>query len=430
MTTSNRLGITELAETQNNRSVTINEAIAKLEAGAMFFPAVQVSLNAAPGSPVEGDVYVVGTAGSGAFSGHNKEVALFYNAAWLFFSPIEGMFAWDQTSNSLKYYTGSAWTAFTIGSGGIADADYGDVTVSSGVWTIDAGVVTYAKLQDVSATKRVLGRNTAGSGDAEEVTLTQLLDWISSVARGDILFRGAASWERLGAGTAGHVLQTGGVGADPSWGAPTGATVANADYGDITVAAGVWTIDSGVVTNAKLATAVKPLGRQTVWVPAGAMVADTTNGPASATLQPSSHGVIFPTLNFDATTAEYAQFQVRMPKGWDEGTVAFVPVWSHAATATNFGVVWKVDAVACSDDDAGDASFGTGQTSTDTGGTTNDVYMGPESAAITVGGTPAAEDLVTFRVYRVPSDGSDTMAIDARLHGVTLYYTIDAANDA
>ena len=88
MTTSNRLGITELAETQNSRSVTINEAIAKLEAGATFFAAIQVLVNAPPASPVEGDLYVVGTAGSGAWSGHNENVTVYYNAAWLFFTPI------------------------------------------------------------------------------------------------------------------------------------------------------------------------------------------------------------------------------------------------------------------------------------------------------------------------------------------------------
>lgn len=126
MTTSNRLGITELAETQNNRSVTINEAIAKLEAGAMFFPAVQVLLNAPPGSPAEGELYVVGTAGSGAWSGHNENVAIYYNAAWLFFTPIEGMFAWDQTSNSLKYYDGADWVSFTFG-GGITFASAAEI---------------------------------------------------------------------------------------------------------------------------------------------------------------------------------------------------------------------------------------------------------------------------------------------------------------
>jgi hypothetical protein len=62
---------------------------------------------------------------------------------------------------------------------GISDGDKGDITVSGAgaTWTIDAGVVTYAKLQDASATQRFLGRNTAGAGDYEEVTWAQALAW-------------------------------------------------------------------------------------------------------------------------------------------------------------------------------------------------------------------------------------------------------------
>lgn len=54
------------------------------------------------------------------------------------------------------------------------DGDYGDITVSvtGTVWTIDGGTVTYAKMQDVSATDKVLGRSTAGSGDVEEISCT------------------------------------------------------------------------------------------------------------------------------------------------------------------------------------------------------------------------------------------------------------------
>ena len=37
-------------------------------------------------------------------------------------------------------------------------------------------------------------------------------------ARGDVLYRGASRWERLGAGTSGRVLTTQGLGADPIWG--------------------------------------------------------------------------------------------------------------------------------------------------------------------------------------------------------------------
>jgi hypothetical protein len=208
--------------------------------------------------------------------------------------------------------------------------------------------------------------------------------------------------------------------------------VADASADTLTLVAGTGiaiTTNAGTDTITVTSTVGSTQGIHTLWIPATAMVADITNGPAAGAIQPTSHGVIFPTFDFDTSTQEYVQFQVRMLKSWNLSTVTFVPTWSHAATTTNFGVVWTMDAVACSDGDAGDASFGSGQTSTDTGGTTNTIYVGPASAAITIAGTPAAEDLVSFRVYRTPANGSDTMAIDARLHGVTLYFTTNADTD-
>lgn len=171
------------------------------------------------------------------------------------------------------------------------------------------------------------------------------------------------------------------------------------------------------------------LGKESIWVPAGAMTPRATNGAARGSVEMSTNKNLVNSLDFDSSTQEFAQFSIRMPKSWNEGTVTFIPVWSHAATTTNFGVVWGLDAVAISDDDTLDVAFGTAQTSTDTGGTTNDSYQGPESSAITISGTPAAGDLVMYRVHRDPSDSSDTMAIDARLQGVLLLYTIDALKD-
>jgi len=171
-------------------------------------------------------------------------------------------------------------------------------------------------------------------------------------------------------------------------------------------------------------------GKQMVPVPAGAMTPNSTNGPSAGTVEMTTNKNMFVTLDFDPTTSESAQFSMPMPDSWDEGTITFRPIWSHPATVTNFGVVWELSAVAVSDDDAGDVAFGTGQTSTDTGGTTNDIYVGPESSAITIGGSPAEGDFVMFKLSRLPANGSDTMAVDARLHGIKLFITTSEGNDA
>lgn len=105
------------------------------------------------------------------------------------------------------------------GSGSVSDGDKGDITVtgSGGTWTIDNDVVTYAKMQNVSATSRILGRKTGGAGDPEEMTFSEVLDFVGSAAQGDILYRGAATWTRLAAGTSGQFLKTQGAGANPMW---------------------------------------------------------------------------------------------------------------------------------------------------------------------------------------------------------------------
>lgn len=102
--------------------------------------------------------------------------------------------------------------------------------VSDDPAAVTAGKVVPSKWNEnhvvtMAASSRTLGRKTSGAGAAEELTLSEMLDFIGSAAQGDILYRGASAWARLPAGTAGQVLQTAGAGANPAWanvGAPTG----------------------------------------------------------------------------------------------------------------------------------------------------------------------------------------------------------------
>lgn len=187
------------------------------------------------------------------------------------------------------------------------------------------------------------------------------------------------------------------------------------------------TDDQRAVTPAGLLAAKS--GVYDIPIPASAMYGRTTNGAASGTVETSTNRNMIKSLDFDPTTQEFAQFAMRMPKQWNEGTITASFSWSHASTATNFGVVWALEAVAFGDGDDRDAAFGTAQQIADTGGTTNRCYITSQTPAITIAGTPQARDLVLFQVKRVPADGSDTLAVDARLEHVTLHIGVDAHTD-
>ena len=155
---------------------------------------------------------------------------------------------------------------------------------------------------------------------------------------------------------------------------------------------------------------------------AGGYPSVTAGCAQAAKFESTVYGVSFYALDFDATTAESAQWSVAMPGDWDASTVTAVFYWTHGATTTNFGVAWSLAGVSFGDGDAGDAAFGTAQVVVDTGGTTGDIYISDATAAITFGGPPVASELVVFKVGRAPANGGDTLAIDAKLLGVALTY--------
>jgi hypothetical protein len=170
-------------------------------------------------------------------------------------------------------------------------------------------------------------------------------------------------------------------------------------------------------------------GKQSIWVPKSQMIAATTNGPATAQLETTTHKVNYPVFDFDATTQENAHFSIRFPKSWNEGTVTFQAYWSSTATDTD-GVTWGLQGIALSDNDAADTAWGTGVTVDDLcQGAAGEIYVAAESAAVTIGGTPAAGDLVFFRAYRDVADSNDTASEDARLLGYMIFFTTDAHND-
>ena len=169
-----------------------------------------------------------------------------------------------------------------------------------------------------------------------------------------------------------------------------------------------------------------PVGLHTIWIPAVSMVPRTSNGPATGSTESTTNKVMAETLDFDAAADEFAQFTVAMPKSWNEGTVTAQFVWRATATGN---VVWGIQGLARSDDDAWDTAFGTAQTTTDGVTATTDVMISPATSAMTLGGTPAENDLAIFQVYRDADNGADTCTVDALLIGVRLLFTTNAPTD-
>ena len=177
--------------------------------------------------------------------------------------------------------------------------------------------------------------------------------------------------------------------------------------------------------------AIKTAGKETIFVPAAAMSPTASNGCAAlATAETTSGRPDMNVLDFDASSDEHAQFQIAFPKSWNEGTVTFQAFWTTAATDTD-GVAWGLQGVAVSDNDTIDVAYGTAVVVTDDAlGAAEDLCVTAESGAITVAGSPAAGDMCFFRIFRDVSDSNDDMAEDARLIGIKLFFTTDAANDA
>lgn len=161
--------------------------------------------------------------------------------------------------------------------------------------------------------------------------------------------------------------------------------------------------------------------KREIFIPVTDMWPSTTNPCAVlAQTELASNNVDYKSLDFDAgATNEKAQFSIIMPDDWNAGTVTAKFYWTAASGSGT--VIWGLQGRASANDDALDAAWGTAQTATDTLLSASDMHVSPETSAITIGNAPSAGEWVQFRVYR--ESNTDTLAVDAKLLAIKLYYT-------
>lgn len=109
MTTS-RFGITEPTEGVAGNAVTIARAL-RLHEALLCSEVLNSTLATPPGSPAEGDVYIVATSPTGAWTGQAGKFAVRLEGAWSFAAPKGGQIVFDKNAKEWLGYSSaeSAW---------------------------------------------------------------------------------------------------------------------------------------------------------------------------------------------------------------------------------------------------------------------------------------------------------------------------------
>ena len=178
------------------------------------------------------------------------------------------------------------------------------------------------------------------------------------------------------------------------------------------------------------AAAIKIAGLETMWVPASAMYPSTTNPAEANQVETTALRPDMKVLDFAAAADDFAQFSVAMPKSWNLGTVTYQIFWTPSTTNTG-DCIFGLQGVAIGDNDTIDVAYGTAVTVTDAGiGAVEDQQVTAVSGDVTIAGSPADDQQTYFQLYRDADVGGDTFTGVARVLGVKIFYTTDAANDA
>jgi len=121
--------------------------------------------------------------------------------------------AMSGTQGAVLYRGNGGWVALSPGTSGQVLTTAG--SAANPAW---ANVPASAPIANLLILGNISGSTAAATG----VSLSAVIDAVFGSVRGMVLYRGAAGWAALAAGTAGQVLTTGGTASDPSWTTPTG----------------------------------------------------------------------------------------------------------------------------------------------------------------------------------------------------------------
>lgn len=139
-----RLTLPYIKASQSQKEVTHSQALNILD--AMVQPVVEDrDLTAPPGSPAEGDIYIVAASATGDWAGHDGKLAHYVGGAWAFYAPATGWRVWLKDEAQEARYDGSAWAVgevraakLLVSGTQVVGAQQSAISDASGGTTVDA----------------------------------------------------------------------------------------------------------------------------------------------------------------------------------------------------------------------------------------------------------------------------------------------------
>jgi hypothetical protein len=149
------LALPYILAAQAQKHVTHNETLRLLD-GLVHLAVRDRDLTAPPGSPADGDRYIVASGAAGGWVGWDTNVALWADGAWLRLPPRTGWQAWVEDEGVLLVYDGSDWI-------GTTPASLQNLALLGVGTTADAANPFSAKLNAALWTAKTTGEG--GTGD-------------------------------------------------------------------------------------------------------------------------------------------------------------------------------------------------------------------------------------------------------------------------